>query len=209
MGAPYSQLQQISGHSPIREIGTDVLKSFYFGIEVPVMGLDLDVKVAKINYDQPAFVARLKSGSFTPALREAELLKSTPSGNQRGELFDRPRFSAKVTGQLIEPPRGVPLLDTKLSGFDYGIAREVGYIQFSEFRGVFDDFWHDHPPFVYTFSGNIYGYKEDAENADFIFLTGRYEKEHVAEKQDAQLVSESPGVFQFFFQTGTYVGGQD
>jgi len=211
MGAPYSQLQQISGHSPIREIGTDVLKSFYFGIETPTIGLDLNVKVAKISYDQPPLMVTLKSGSFTPALREVWLLKSSPSGNQRGEPIDRPRFSAKITGQLIEPPRGVPLLNTNLSGFDYGLTREVGYIQFSNIRGVFDDYWHDHPPLAYGFSGGINRFEEDALDAEYIFITGRYSAEHVASQQDAQLVTElmGPPPFQFFFYTGTYVGGQD
>ncbi len=207
MGAPLNHLQQITGHSPIRYIGTDDLKHFYFAAENYPFRVSLNVKVTGINFDYTPFKTKLASGSFTPAIRDLWSLKSFTSGNIRGELTDYPSLKYEFTGGPVASPRDVPQLKSTISGFDYAIATELGYIQFSKFYAVLDDYWHDKPGLAQTFSGSFMPYKQDRESTEFFFLTGEVRAEHVPSKVEHVSDMESFGErMNFFFLTGKYQG---
>jgi len=206
MGAPLNHLQQITGHSPIRFIGTDDLKHFYFAAENQPFKISLNVKVTGINFDYAPFKTKLASGSFTPAVRDLWNLKSFTSGNIRGELTDYPSLKYTLTGGPVASPRDVPQLRSTISGFDYAIATELGYIQFSKLYAVFDDYWHDKPGLAQTFTGSFMPYRQDTESTEFFFLTGQVTSQHVPSKVEFQSEDEAWGSIDFFFLTGKYQG---
>ena len=141
MGAPYNHLQQLDGLNPVRKIGTDDLKHFYFSIEVPPFVIDWNVKVSKIIRDKVGSRLSLNSGSFFPAIAEEPTIKEFISGDQLGALREVPRLAVDFTGGPVESPRDVPLISTNYRGAFYKIAMEFGYINIHNIRGKIERYY--------------------------------------------------------------------
>lgn len=209
MGAPLNHLQVLSGHNPIRFIGTDLLKNYFFEIGVPPFNIDFDVKVKKIDYDQEYLKAHLRSGSFTPAVRDSWDLKSLTSGNQRGELMEYPPLVARITGMPRAALRGVPPLNLDISGNLQGVVRESGYIQFSKWHGNLAPFWLTTGVVSQSFSGTLSPFDSDSESVNYVFMTGTVYPEsvpHVPTRRDDATGDGAVGISYSFFQ-GVFQGG--
>jgi len=206
MGAPYNHLQQLSGLSPVRKIGTDDLKNFYFSAERPKFNFDFNINVSGIVYDREEFKAVLKSGSFTPAVRDDWSLKSFTSGNVRWEPMDAPLVSVMVTGGPREIPFDTPSLRMFQSGSFYKIATETGYLGWN-WRGEYDSFWHEESSLKQQFSGDFYKYDQDPLLARFVFLTGEITAEHAPVRRDSETIVEKGLVLSYYFVSGQVQGG--
>tara|TARA_B100000959_G_C14973461_1_gene620640 strand:+ start:2151 stop:2789 length:639 start_codon:yes stop_codon:yes gene_type:complete len=212
MGAPLNHLQQLTGHSPTRYIGTDTQKNFFFEIATPPFGVDLDIDVKAIDYDYSFVKAQVVSGSFTPAVQEAWDFKSFCSGNERGELIDYHPISTRITGFPTGVLWDVPQFRMDTSGTVTGIALESGYIQFSKWRGHLEPFWQTTGVIAQSFSGTVTPYNSDPiRNINYLFMTGSIypeEAPHVPSELHFSAAEDLPVEISYTFLRGIFQGGQ-
>ena len=207
MGAPYNQLQQLTGLAPTRAIGVGHLKNYFADIAKPNLALNWNTQIKQIDFDRFSQRVAFQSGTFFPALREEFGVKSFTSGDQRAEPMDFPRYAMTFTGGPVLAPRDVPRLGVLHSGNHYAIATEIGYINLHNIRGHLKPFWHEEGFLKQVFSGEVIKYIEDPVSASYVFFEGKIYPTHVAKEQAFIEEGDGPVNVTYWFHEGTIQGG--
>jgi hypothetical protein len=210
MGHPYNQLQQIEhlGISNARYIGTDVQKTFFYGIDRPTLRWGFTGHCDVIYFDYPLQNFNLiTSGDFIPLVHDRFHFNAQQTGLIRGESVDYPSLSITPTGLVNSMDWDEPSIMWYVSGNYEPSMREVGYYRWTipavEQKGID---W-DEPLVVghVPSKGNLLGIQKDNMGGTMAFETGEFFKGRLKWSAD----KAEPGTLksQYFFKTGRYLGG--
>ena len=134
MGHPYNQLQQVAhlGLSDARYIGTDVQKTFFYGIDRPTLRWGFTGHCDLIYFDYPLQNFELiTSGDFIPLVFDRFILNAVHTGEVRGESVDYPLLSIVPTGVEVPMDWDEPAIAWYHSGNYEPSMREPAYYRWT------------------------------------------------------------------------------